>query len=147
MKNPTNRRYDKVYAIIAELNTLGCKTSKEKLLKEFAGGMKEGLRDLTEFEFHRFESFLQEKLSNERLQNHNVCNRQRRKIIGIFAKLGKTVVVRDRNGTRIKPDMPWIYSWVKKYGYLHKPLNDYNRHELPKLVSQVENIQKKEING
>lgn len=31
-----------------------------------------------------------------------------------------------------------LYEWVTKYGYLHKPLNQYSYKEMPKLVSQFE---------
>ncbi|MBK7285951.1 MAG: hypothetical protein IPI95_01935 [Flavobacteriales bacterium] len=58
--------------------------------------------------------------------------RQRRKVIAILAGRGAT-----KDG---KPDMPHIYAWVRKYGYLHKELNAYTREELPRLVTQAEAI-------
>lgn len=32
--------------------------------------------------------------------------------------------------------------WLLQYGYLHKPLNNYNYEELPKLVSQFQQVLK-----
>jgi hypothetical protein len=42
-----------------------------------------------------------------------------------------------------KPDMPRIDGWVRKYGYLNrqqKGLNDYTVKELPRLVTQFEEV-------
>lgn len=147
MQVPNNRRYDKCFAIISELDSLGCKTSKEKLLAEFSGGMRKGLRELSNSEFDSFEKFLQDKLSDARLINDKTCDRQRKKIIALFSKMGHTKIVTRNGVTKVIPDMPYIYSWVNKYGYLKKGLNQYNQSEIPKLVSQVESFHKKEVNG
>lgn len=37
-------------------------------------------------------------------------------------------------------DMDRIDRWCSTYGYLHKPLNDYDVYELPKLVSQFDMV-------
>lgn len=39
-----------------------------------------------------------------------------------------------------KTDQNAVYSWVLKYGYLKKSLKDYTEKELPKLVTQAEQI-------
>ena len=41
-----------------------------------------------------------------------------------------------------KADMPRIDEWCKKFGYLHKALDQYEYNELPKLVSQIEIVYK-----
>lgn len=39
-----------------------------------------------------------------------------------------------------KADMKRISSWCVKYGYLHKPLMQYNSRELPRLVQQFQKM-------
>lgn len=39
-----------------------------------------------------------------------------------------------------KVDRDRLYSWVEKYGYLHKPLMKYTDTELPLLVTQFEQV-------
>ncbi len=58
-------------------------------------------------------------------------DRMRKKIIAKFVDMGYVT----KEG---KADMPRIYAWVEKYGYLHKHLNKYTYEELPKLVSKNE---------
>ena len=60
-------------------------------------------------------------------------NQMRRKIIALFRKQGYKL----ENG---KADMLAIGSWCEKYGYKKKPLNSYKYNELPKLVTQAENM-------
>jgi hypothetical protein len=64
--------------------------------------------------------------------NYNAANQMRRKIISCCRECGWTA-----NG---KADMARINAWVLKYGYLGKPLMEYNSNELPKLVTQAENM-------
>lgn len=39
-----------------------------------------------------------------------------------------------------KIDWEHLNDWLMKYGYLHKSLNEYKEKELPKLVTQFENL-------
>lgn len=61
------------------------------------------------------------------------ADRMRKKIISLFRKMGYTMP----DG---KVDMIAVETWTNKYGYLHKPLNNYTYAELPKLVSQAEAV-------
>lgn len=38
-----------------------------------------------------------------------------------------------------------MHAWIKKYGYLKKDLNRYSYNELPKLVTQFENMSKSKL--
>ena len=59
-------------------------------------------------------------------------NKMRRKILSICREMGGDW----HNGLQYN----WIKinAWLDKYGYLHKPLNDYKEKELPKLITQFE---------
>lgn len=45
----------------------------------------------------------------------------------------------DKDG---KTDYERLNNFCLKYGYLHKPMNDYSEKELPRLVSQFEEVYK-----
>jgi len=57
----------------------------------------------------------------------------RKKIISLFRKMSYTLP----DG---KVDMCAVEVWTEKYGYLHKPLNNYTYAELPKLVTQAQAV-------
>jgi len=73
------------------------------------------------------------------VQKYDAANQMRRKIISCCRECGWT-----KNG---KADMDRINAWVLKYGYLGKPLMEYNSLELPKLVTQAENMKDSFIKG
>lgn len=43
-----------------------------------------------------------------------------------------------KNGLQNKKDYSILHDWIEKYGYLHKPLDQYSYNEFPKLVAQLE---------
>jgi len=45
-------------------------------------------------------------------------------------------------GAKRKLDMRRVNNWCLKYGYLHKLLDEYTYEELPKLVTQFEEVYK-----
>lgn len=44
------------------------------------------------------------------------------------------------NNRKMVADLEAIGSWLRKYGYLHKPLKQYTAKELPKLITQFSKI-------
>ena len=69
---------------------------------------------------------------NHKLNFDPRADKMRKKVISQFIKMGYTV-----NG---KIDMVALDVWCQKYGHQHKPLNSYAYDELPKLVTQAENM-------
>jgi len=63
----------------------------------------------------------------------DVCDKMRKKILSICHDLQWELP----NG---KIDWKHLNDYLNKYGYLHKPLNDYTEKELPTLVTQFENL-------
>lgn len=63
---------------------------------------------------------------------NSVQNKMRRKILSICHEMN----------WKIGSQLDWnrINFWLEKYGYLHKELNRYTEAELPKLVTQFENL-------
>lgn len=67
----------------------------------------------------------------------------RRRILSMCYNLGWVSWCNTRNKTVV--DMQRLDAWMKKYGYLHKPMNSYSYKELPRLVTQFEKMLKKEL--
>ncbi|MBL7902917.1 MAG: hypothetical protein JNK73_13050 [Bacteroidia bacterium] len=61
-------------------------------------------------------------------------NKMRRKVLSVFHEMNW------KNGSGL--DWNRINNWMDKFSYLHKPLNNYTKEELPKLITQVEQILK-----
>lgn len=61
-------------------------------------------------------------------------NKMRRKVLSLFHELN----------WKANQTLDWnrINAWMDKFSYLHKPLNAYKPNELPKLITQVEQLLK-----
>jgi len=104
---------------------------KNDMVWNATGGRTTHTSELTREECQNLiESLKKEVVKN--IKEHQ-CDIMRKKIIGKLADMGYVT----REG---KADMPRIYAWVEKYGYLHKHLNKYTYAELPLLVSQAERM-------
>lgn len=110
---------------------------KGELALQFSNGRTSKTSELS---YHECRMLINE-LQNQSKESHigEANNKMRRKICFYFRKCG--YVIDD------KTDMNAVYEWVLKYGYLKKPLNEYTRQELPKLVSQAQKIYESFISG
>jgi hypothetical protein len=100
-----------------------------ELVSDATQGRTASLRDLSSKELRDLEQRIVEMVDPAEAS----MQRQRRKIIAILASRGCTT-------PEGRPDMAHIHAWVERYGYLHKPMNDYTNKELPRLVTQAEAI-------
>lgn len=138
-------KYATYFAIEKDLKKRGFDFERDELIEMFTEGRKSSLRELTATEYHLFLNWLKENNDDAAVfrrefekSEKQVANNQRRKIIALLVKLGYTT-------PEGKADMPRIYAWVDKYGYLSKPMNQYTIIELPKLVYQAEQFYKSHI--
>jgi hypothetical protein len=67
----------------------------------------------------------------------------RKRILSLFYQYGYTEFSAKKK--RLVVDFERMDAWMLKYGYLHKNLNKYKYSELPKLVTQVEQVVTKYI--
>lgn len=141
----TMSKYAAYFAIEKSLQQRGFSFERDELIEMFTEGKKSSLRELTATEYQRFLKWLNsnnDDAASFRMEfeksDKQVANNQRRKIIALLTKLGYVTASN-------KADMPRIYAWVEKYGYLNKPMNQYNSAELPKLVYQAESFYKSHI--
>ncbi|WP_107039935.1 hypothetical protein [Brumimicrobium mesophilum] len=131
-------KFNQYFAIEKRIKSLGVDIDREDVISELTGGKKDSLRSLTPHEYKELLYAMTKTLGNEANRMQKSMDAQRKKIIAHLAKVGYTT-------PEGKADMKSIYSWVLKYGYLHKGLNDYTAKELPFLVSQSHNVYKKFI--
>lgn len=68
----------------------------------------------------------------------DVKNQQHKYLLSLCHQLGW--VVYSEHYQRLVVDLKRLGSWLQKYGYLHKPLKEYNCHQLPKLITQFGNM-------
>jgi hypothetical protein len=73
------------------------------------------------------------------------ANTMRKKIIALAHQMGWSKI-HPGSGNKIA-DMQRIDEWCNKYGYLHKRLNQYTIEELPKLVTQYQNLYNSFLKG
>lgn len=137
--------YKEYFAIESKIKKQGFDIERSDVIRQFSNGRKQGLSQLTAFEYQELLRWLNRKFGNNRTtaQNHPEFNekedRQKKKIIALFCKMG---YVKDD-----KADIYRINGWAMKYGHLHKKMNDYHGADLTMLVSQAEEVYKTFLDG
>ncbi|HXU27478.1 MAG TPA: hypothetical protein VN698_09625 [Bacteroidia bacterium] len=124
----------KLHALIGELK-IDAET-KEDLVHSYTGGRTTSSSKMLVHECANLISHL-ESMSSKKTQMPNqteACQKMRKKIFSICYEMQWTLAG--------KLDWSRINFWLNKYGYLHKKLDDYTEAELPKLVTQFENLLK-----
>lgn len=107
---------------------------KDALVHSYSSGRSTSMRDLYYEEADELITYL-------RQMHYDAADRMRKKIIGILRDMGYTKV---KSGKHVA-DMSAVYKLIESKGYLKKPFNAYTSTELPKLVSQIESISRKEM--
>ena len=135
--------YKAYFALEKKLNQAGFREERKEIIEDFTNGEKSSLKELTAEEYKQLTKQLQKLLGTsvkrEAKQDwmNTPENRMRRKIIANLRRCGFT-----KDG---KADIERINHWATTHGHAHKPLNDYNKKELVKLVTQSENYLNKII--
>jgi hypothetical protein len=114
------------------LHKCGLMAYKADMVIEVTNGREHSTKQLTFDEANLMIARLEATIKERAKKAQEPAQVMRRKIISCCREMGWV-----KGG---KADMPRIYTWVLKYGYLHKPLNAYTAMELPKLVTQAENM-------
>jgi len=110
---------------------------KADMVYSYTGGRTRTSREMLATECSRMTDHLQ-KIYNERKAKSKTAipddpaNRMRRKVLSICHEMNWR-----KDG---KIDWPHLNEWMLKYSYLHKELNAYTEQELPKLITQFENL-------
>lgn len=133
--------YKAYFALEKKGNQMGFKETRQEIIEDFTNGEKSSLKELTPQEYKELIKQLSKtfKTSVKREAKQDWMNtpenKMRRKIIANLRRCGYT--------ENRKADMERINHWATTHGHAHKPLNDYNKEELVKLVTQsVEYVNK-----
>jgi hypothetical protein len=132
---PDNKQYTvaEVARMLQELDLFDCRYAEAEAVL----GIRKGLKYMTQDELNRMAAHcIAQGYMSWEMKNLE-ADKMRKKIISLLRSIG---FEKDR-----RADMPRILEYVQKVGYGHKPLNDYKHNELPKLVTQMEQIVNKEI--
>lgn len=124
----------------AILAAKGIMDMKDELVHQHSNGRTTHASALKAQELQELIDRLQpERTARPRL-DREAGNRMRRRILSLCYTLGYT----NMNPATGKQTVDWdrLNAWMLKYGYLHKPLNQYTLSELPRLVSQFETFVK-----
>lgn len=124
---------NKIKTLHLLLNRLNMNTAddKEQFAWQYSDGRTTKTSELTIKEYSLLLLDLQ-KLTNKQ----DAANAMRRKIISKAHEMSWTTLKNDI----VKADIKRIDDWCKRYGYLHKGFNEYTAQELPRLVSQFDNV-------
>jgi hypothetical protein len=128
------------HAILAKR---GIADMKSQLVSSQSDGRTEHASELTVTELSNLIKRLQLEPEIRFDSAKEAENRMRRRILSLCYSIGWTILNREKS----KQEVDWakLNAWLVKYGYLHKLLNEYNYHELTKLVTQFENFTKTEM--
>lgn len=127
----------------ATIAAKGIMEVKGEMILQFTGGRTERSSKLTESEGQEMCNLLNAS-KGDRAQTVTEMQKDRmaRNIIAMAHELGwiKRGQVMTKDGLRVVNDYSALNEWMLKYGYLHKPLNQYTFSELPELVTQFKSV-------
>jgi hypothetical protein len=117
------------------------KALKESFIASFTGDYhRSSTRQLTYFEAEEIIYFL--KTGNRSTWAHYAIfdkhNKQHLYLLSLAHQKGWTQYSDKLH--KMVADLESLGSWLRKYGYLHKPLKQYTAGELPKLITQFSKI-------
>jgi hypothetical protein len=119
------RDFKKLMSLLTKANLQG---RRHAIVWDYSNGRTESSKELTDPEILRLIRDLKKGF-----KELDRADQMRKKIISQAHEMGW-----EHPGNKI--DMAMLNTWCVKYGYLHKPLNSYSYKELPKLVTQFDNM-------
>jgi len=139
MRMITKSQIAAIYTTLREKKLID---EKPNLISQFTAGRTTNCTQMTETEAREFLMKLNAPEDNSKMI---------RKLFAMAHEIGwiKSRMTLEGSVAATKPttteynlqtrkDYTTLHSWINKYGYLKKPLNNYTYKELPKLVSQFE---------
>ena len=124
----TPQRNAQLHKLLTDTNLMSQKAS---LILGHTDGRTESSKEMTDFEANELIKYLRSLTTN----TTDAANKMRRKIIAMCHRIQWT---RANGGV----DMVRLNNWCLTKSYLKKNLNDYTYNELPKLVSEFQQVYK-----
>jgi len=129
---------EQLRAFRGALSCLNLQEMKDALVLQFT---ENRTTHSSEMQLHEMRALLTHLQGNNNDKfNITRADHMRRRIFSMCYSLGWTVV--DPLTGKQKADSERLKNWLLKYGYKHKELADYEYWELPRLVTQFENMLK-----
>jgi len=137
--NHTIGRHRRLYGLFHDTGT---EKYRHDLVKDVTHGRTENSADLTNLEADELISHLEKLVQKPHGPTRSGVDykgqQQRRRILSLCYTIGWTIW--SDKGQKHLVDWDRLNGWLIKYGYLHKPLNDYSYTELQRLIVQFENM-------
>lgn len=134
---------NKIYMLIAAVNKAGYLVEKAEIVSFITDGRTSSSKELTYQEALKLIHHLEEKLGQDAKKfkpasDSKRADNMRKNIIAICYELGW--ITNSEDLEEKKMNMAVIDSFLKSRGYLKKPLMEFTIKELPKLVTQFNQI-------
>lgn len=133
----SNNKYALTFYLFGRLKIANDKDARHEIVRSVTNGRTEKLSELEGLELHELNEHLKRLTATPTDIDKIKLERQRRKFFSICHLLNWEL----DNG---KLNYDVINEWLLKFGYLHKPLNEYTLKELPQLITQIESIKRKD---
>lgn len=117
------------------LSEVGYARYKAQIVGSYTSGRTEHSSDMYNNEAASMIAYLEAEREKCRAQKAEKCNTMRRKLIAMCYQLGWV----NEQG---KFDMIHLNNWCKQYGGFKKNLNEHDEKELPKLITQLQQVVK-----
>lgn len=117
------------------LSKLGYMEYKEQIVSSYSNGRVAHSSELYSVEADRAIKGLQAEWKKKQKSQEDKANTMRRKLIALTYQLNWVV--------EGKADMERLNNWCVKYGGFSKKLNEHTLEELPKVITQFEQMIKK----
>jgi len=125
--------YSQYFAIERKAKTMGIPVNRDEVIAGLTHGRTHSLKALSPHEYRELINYMNQLVRKQQNDDAAVADRMRKKLIATLCQIDYTI-----DG---KPDMLRINLWVQQYGHVKgKRLNDYTRQELPKLLTQAEQM-------
>ena len=137
--NHTIGRHRRLYGLFRDTGT---QRYRRDLVSSFSQGRTDNSAELTDQEVDELINHLSVKAPEKHGPTRSGVSykgqQMRRRILSLCHTIGWNLY--DTDQQRHIVDWGRLNGWLKKYGYLHKDLNEYTYQELPQLVTQFENL-------
>ncbi len=145
MKQITPEQIKRIHTILPEVYRKDPDLKGELVFQFTEDPDKTSTKDMSFYQAQDMIHFLSTGKSKDysRYGRFKVTNKQHNYILSMCHQIGW--VSFNDHLSRLVPDLSILGAWLHKYGYLHKPLMEYTETELPKLVTQFENMVKSKL--
>ena len=140
--NHTLGRHRRLYGLFHDTGT---DKYRHELVWSFSSGRTDNSAELSDLEADELIRHLELLVKPSSGQSHPTRSgvdyrgqHMRRRILSLCYTIGWTLL--DPGTGKHQVDYDRLERWMMKYGFLHKPLNDYSYAELQRLVVQFENL-------